>query len=126
MTSNKTPPIWQKFGKLTVLAYSHKDKYGRAHWLCRCDCGKEKICMATALRRGDIRSCGCLSGRFSTPAINERNKDIMDRYNDGQTYGAIALKMDVSRNVIAGVVFRSKQRAARYSPDIEQEDEKAA
>lgn len=29
-------------------------------WLCRCSCGTEKVVLATSLRQGTSRSCGCL------------------------------------------------------------------
>jgi len=36
----------------------NKDK--KAMWLFRCDCGKEKIISGTAVKSGNIKSCGCL------------------------------------------------------------------
>ena len=27
------------FGKLTVLSRAENDKYGKAQWLCQCQCG---------------------------------------------------------------------------------------
>nr|DAN76499.1 MAG TPA: Acetone carboxylase alpha subunit [Caudoviricetes sp.] len=32
----------QRFGRLTVIRYDHSEHDG-AHWLCKCDCGKEKV-----------------------------------------------------------------------------------
>lgn len=29
-------------------------------WLCKCDCGNELIATTMDLRKGDVRSCGCL------------------------------------------------------------------
>lgn len=55
----------QRFGRLTVLERAKNDKLGRARWLCRCDCGKEKIVSGTNLRSGQTRSCGCLSKEMS-------------------------------------------------------------
>ncbi|MEN6618167.1 MAG: hypothetical protein ABFC28_01485 [Rikenellaceae bacterium] len=49
----------RKFGKLTVIGYSHSDKYGNAHWFCKCDCGNETIANGKGLRCGDTKSCGC-------------------------------------------------------------------
>lgn len=34
-------------------------KQKQAKWLCRCDCGKEKICYGSCLRSGHTSSCGC-------------------------------------------------------------------
>lgn len=55
----------QRFGRLVVIAFSHigKDNKGRtrwACWLCRCDCGAEKIINSHDLHRGGTQSCGCL------------------------------------------------------------------
>ena len=50
----------KRFGRLTVIEYSHKD--GRYHyWKCRCDCdGKELLVKGDYLRKGTTKSCGCL------------------------------------------------------------------
>ena len=50
------------FGRLTAIKrvgiYGSSSKsYG---WLCRCKCGNEKIVLATRLKRGVTKSCGCL------------------------------------------------------------------
>ena len=48
----------KKFGRLTVLRYSHKS--GNKHyWLCKCDCGKEKPVIGCCLKSGNTKSCGC-------------------------------------------------------------------
>lgn len=49
----------QRFGKLIVIQRAENSKDGKARWLCKCDCGKEKIIIGTHLRRGKILSCGC-------------------------------------------------------------------
>lgn len=53
----------QKFGRLVVLTRSGIKKRGGTTtvlWLCRCDCGKEKIVAGVDLRKGSTKSCGCL------------------------------------------------------------------
>lgn len=50
----------QKFNKLTVLAFSHFDKKKNSYWLCRCDCGNEKIVRRSHLLTGNVQSCGCI------------------------------------------------------------------
>jgi len=47
-----------RFGKLLVLNLAEKSKNGTAKWLCRCDCGTEKVLFSTVLNRGQT-SCGC-------------------------------------------------------------------
>ena len=48
-----------KFGKLTVLEYTDKDRYGNWNVKCACDCGKIKVCRAATLNAGRANSCGC-------------------------------------------------------------------
>lgn len=52
----------QRFGRLTVMRYDHSEHDG-AHWLCKCDCGKEKVAAGYSLRSGKTKSCGCLNLR---------------------------------------------------------------
>lgn len=64
--------INQKFGKLTVVEYAGADKNGRATWLCKCVCGKEKIAKNKNLAKGSTKSCGCLKkGRPTTHGCSE-------------------------------------------------------
>ena len=48
----------QVFGLWTVLHEAEPDKSGRARWLCRCQCGKERVVTADNLRSGKSTSCG--------------------------------------------------------------------
>lgn len=50
----------QRFGRLVALEMVGNDKYGIKLWKCKCDCGNEKIVTYTHLKRGMIKSCGCL------------------------------------------------------------------
>lgn len=50
----------QKFGRLTVIEFSHIDKRGNACWLCKCDCGNKKIINNANFKNGNTKSCGCL------------------------------------------------------------------
>lgn len=49
----------ERFGRLVVLERVGL-KNSSATWLCRCDCGNEKIISAHVLREGKAQSCGCL------------------------------------------------------------------
>jgi hypothetical protein len=48
----------QKFGRLTVLHYSHTIDQ-KAMWQCECECGNKPIIVAASLRSGHTKSCGC-------------------------------------------------------------------
>lgn len=52
----------QRFGKLTAERYVPNTKKG-SYWLCRCDCGNTVIVLAGNLKRGNTKSCGCLSNK---------------------------------------------------------------
>ena len=49
------------YGRLTVLrTKGNLNKNGRLLWLCKCSCGAEKEIEGHAMRRGRVKSCGCL------------------------------------------------------------------
>lgn len=51
----------RKFGRLTVIKRVENHKSGKTQWLCRCECGTEKIIPSVYLKSGDTKSCGCLA-----------------------------------------------------------------
>ena len=73
------------FGRLTVLKQVPSTNRGRyATWLCQCACGTLKRVTSSNLRRGQVKSCGCLqreqgpiNGRVS------RTTHGWSRKNDG-------------------------------------------
>lgn len=51
----------RKVGRLLVVSFAGVLENGRAKWLCKCDCGNEKILSAQLLAiKSGTRSCGCL------------------------------------------------------------------
>ena len=60
----------QKFGRLTVIKRA-ENKRGRVYWLCKCECGNEKVIMGDNLKSGGIMSCGC----FQSEKMKEQWKD---------------------------------------------------
>ena len=52
--------IGQKFGRLEVIAEAGQDKHTSRLYLCKCDCENDKIAAGWLLRRGEVKSCGCL------------------------------------------------------------------
>jgi len=55
----------QRFGKLTAIAPAGHSKHGDVLWLCKCDCGNQKQATTASLRKGNVKSCGCLNQRPS-------------------------------------------------------------
>jgi hypothetical protein len=77
----------QRFGKLTVIKRV-KDIYDsgipKAAYLCRCDCGKERIYRQGSLRHGRAKTCGSSECRKGRRVI--RNKyDLSGEYGIGYT-----------------------------------------
>ena len=53
----------KKYGLFTVLSRSENDN-GHAAWLCRCECGIEKVVIGSFLKKGHTKSCGCATGEM--------------------------------------------------------------
>lgn len=51
----------QRFTRLVVLSRAANGNGRQARWLCRCDCGNERIVLAQNLRNGNTKACGCLN-----------------------------------------------------------------
>lgn len=56
----KIDMIGKRFGRLTVIEQSDDTEPGRPRYLCRCDCGNERVVRGISLRKGDTQSCGCI------------------------------------------------------------------
>jgi hypothetical protein len=46
----------KKFANLTVIKFDHYDGNSR-HYLCKCDCGRERICNGSDLRLNKVKRC---------------------------------------------------------------------
>ena len=51
--------IGNRFGQFIVLSEHGKAKDGHTQYLCRCECGTEKIIAGNLLVTGKTKSCGC-------------------------------------------------------------------
>lgn len=83
--------IGQKFGKLTVIALDEErtkeslDKRRRKestsnaiYWLCKCDCGNEKVVSGTSLKHGSTKTCGnCI---IKENSIVTTNPEILEEW----------------------------------------------
>lgn len=63
-----------RFQRLLVVDRSAvKAKSRKIYWVCRCDCGEEKVVRSDHLLSGKIRSCGCLRGEISAQQLYGNN-----------------------------------------------------
>lgn len=79
--SKRINMIGKKYGRLTILNLHHKDKNGRLFYLCRCDCGNEKIINGERIRNGKTKSCGCYNKEISKNKFTKHNMRYTKIYN---------------------------------------------
>ena len=71
----------KNFYRWTVLNIHTKKIHNRNHWLCKCECGTERVISSCILNSGRSKSCGCLK--------IERTKDLHNKKTNiaGQQFG---------------------------------------
>lgn len=65
--------VGRRFGRLQVLWLVPRLRGIRPHWMCLCDCGKQKSIEQWGLVRGTTLSCGCLR-RERTATLYKTNR----------------------------------------------------
>lgn len=76
--------IGQRFGRLLIVSLAKIDKHRKKHFLCRCDCGKEKVVNYVNLYNNSTKSCGCLGAAAS--AIRVAKQNTTHGYSHTPTY----------------------------------------
>lgn len=131
------PPLdltGQRFGRLVAVKCVGSDKYKNKLWLCKCDCGGEKITTATVLKRGTTRSCGCIASElwavnhlsqhtthgYSKTRLYYVWRDIINRcenknVDEYKWYGALGVKLCDEWHDFAK--FREWAMSSGYDPD---------
>ena len=104
-----------KYGRLTVIKHSGKDKRNKHLWLCKCECGNEKIVVSDNLSSGKSNSCGCLKKEFLA------NSGFQFRGIDDREYAVLKVqyshlkrrhkKIDTIRSVISFLVFKDLSKS---------------
>lgn len=110
----------QKFGKLTAIKPFHRVNMTQpvTKWLCECECGNTTVVLASKLRSGWTKSCGCLvsSGEENVAKIlRERNIEFETQYtfkdlkgpNGGVLRFDFAIKID--KQLKALIEYQGKQ-----------------
>ncbi|HEA21193.1 hypothetical protein LCGC14_2536770 [marine sediment metagenome] len=87
----------KRFYRLVVLKEVGKDKWGKFLWLCKCDCGVEKIIIGESFVQGKTQSCGCL-GRERRSLANTGNCK-------GRRFGRLLALRDMGRNKNGSVLW---------------------
>lgn len=82
MGNNFIDETGNKYGRLTVIERGGNSLDRQAMWVCQCSCGKIHIVRGTALRRGEVKSCGCL--------VYEKRKKVAPDLT-GKKYGRLTV-----------------------------------
>ena len=77
---NRLNLVNQKFGRLIVTDFAYS-KNGRSYWKCKCECGNYKDISGKDLKRGTIRSCGCLRIETSRKRMTTHGSTDSRLYN---------------------------------------------
>lgn len=95
-----------KFNRLLVLGYAYTTQKRATMWNCLCDCGNIKAINSNSLRKGRIKSCGCLQKEVvSSRKLPHRNSylyriwaSIKSRCNNDNSnnYGSRGISYDES------------------------------
>ena len=79
----------KQFGYWTVIREATKEEKNNrpgAFWLCKCQCGTEKIVSGQILRNNESKSCGCKTIQY----ISEKNKNKAEDLT-GQHFGKLTV-----------------------------------
>lgn len=113
---DKTSLIGKQFGRLTVVERDLTKPIGHGcvpYWVCQCECGKIKSILASSLKSGRTRSCGCLSSELKSQRsmaniANERfGKLIALEQTDEKNHGSYIWKC---RCDCGNIVFATTER----------------
>lgn len=87
-TKNKPKPrynikdlIGNKYGRLVVDSFSHKDDNNRSFYNCSCDCGNSTVVRIDLLISGNNKSCGCLRKESSIMKAKNMRKFVNPETN---------------------------------------------
>ena len=70
---NNSDFIGKKFGRLEVISFSHKDKYYKKYYVCKCCCGNFTTVLQKNLISGNTKSCGCLWKEKKKKSLTKHN-----------------------------------------------------
>jgi hypothetical protein len=70
----------KRFGKLVAIERAGSSYKKDIMWLCKCDCGNEKVVNGSYLRNGDTKSCGCWN-KEQCANINKRHGKSKTRFH---------------------------------------------
>lgn len=90
----------QRFGRWLVIEQAEPlvtARHRKHRWLCRCDCGVERVIKGSMLMDGTSESCGC--GRLARSMLSPRKHGHSKAHRDGRrTYNSWAMMIQRCTN----------------------------
>jgi len=111
----------KKFGRLTPIKCCGKNSHGQYLWLCRCDCGNEKVILGYCLQNGNTKSCGCFNIEQKTSWTKAEVNILTEFYPEkGATWCANKLKKSIyrTRHKINRLGLHTKYRDGKRPREI--------
>lgn len=82
--------IGEKYGKLTVVKKTRKNKNGKWFYSCICECGNTKEVLGESLRSGNTTSCGCVRTEMLKSRAKEMGKNNLKDLT-GKKFGRLTV-----------------------------------
>ncbi len=87
----------KKFGRLTVLKFSHVSRHNKACWDCICGCGNLTNVISISLINGNTKSCGCYAIQKTIESVTKHGHSRVG--NQTKTYRAWARMNERCSNI---------------------------
>lgn len=91
--------IGQTFGRLLVTGEHGRDKFQKKLWICMCKDGNIVYANTNVLRKGAIKSCGCLSRDHILKINQERRRYSIEKARAKQVWRSMLSRCIDKRNV---------------------------
>ena len=84
MTARLKIELKPKYNYWTVLKYSHNHQ-NHSFYLCKCECGTEKLVSGNYLRAGKSKSCGCHAWDYA----HKKKEEFEKKYPNWKKFKSI-------------------------------------
>lgn len=71
----------QRFGSVVTVCIVGRYRDGHVLWLCRCDCGGEKVWQSNSLKLSPNASCGCVAAKIRSLKATKHGKRGTPEYS---------------------------------------------
>lgn len=105
----------KKFGRLFVIKEKFRNSNG-IYWLCKCDCGKEKVVVSRSLIHSYTLSCGCILKELHWKGIGELSGTYWHKIERGAKSRNI--KFSITKEYIWELFLKQDRKCALTGEEI--------